>query len=302
MVERNSPTLLGVVRDRLRLGHYSRRTEKAYVHWIRRFVRFHGRRHPRDLGKLEIEAFLTHLAVNRNVSASTQNQAFNALLFLYRQVLEIDLPRIDWVKRARTPRRLPVVLSPAEVFRVLSFLEGKYALAGNLLYGAGLRLNECLGIRVQDLDFELHTITVRGGKGDKDRVTILPVAVVGPLREYLKQVRAIHSREVELGRGKVYMPIALARKYPAASTEWCWQFVFPSSTYAEHPDSGQRVKFHLHEKALQGGADIRTIQQLLGHKDVSTTMIYAHVVNRGGTGTRSPLDTVGTPCLVEVGR
>ena len=315
--------LLEVVRQRIRLKHYSHRTEKTYVNWVRRFVRFHSRRHPRELGKAEIEAFLTHLAIDRKVSASTQNQAFNALLFLYREVLEMDMPQLDSVQRAKKPRRLPVVLTPDEARTVLSELDGKYWIAGNLLYGSGLRLLECLRLRVQDVDFGMSQLVVRGGKGNKDRVTILPEAVVEPLKSHLEKVRTVHSRDLEQGLGRVYMPVALARKYPGAALEWAWQFVFPSTTYVPDRDTGQRVKYHLHEKALQRairnavkssgiakratahtlrhsfathllqrGADIRTIQELLGHKDVSTTMIYTHVIQRGGMGVRSPLDTV----------
>lgn len=216
MAVSNKPMLLDVVRQRLRLRHYSPRTEKSYVHWIRRFIRFHNRRHPRDLGKADIEAFLTHLAVDRKVSTSTQNQAFHALLFLYREVLEMELPRLDDVRRARKPRRLPEVLSPREVHRVLAMLEGKYWIAGNLLYGAGLRLLECLRLRVQDIGFDMRQIVVRGGKGAKDRVTILPDAVTEALGNHLEAVRTIHSRDLERGLGRVYMALgagALQRGY-----------------------------------------------------------------------------------------
>ncbi len=315
------PMLLEVVRQRIRLKHYSHRTEKSYVHWIRRFVRFHDRRHPRELGKAEIEAFLTHLAVERKVSASTQNQAFNALLFLYREVLELEMPQLDAVERARKPQRLPVVLSAEEVRHVLCQLEGRHWIVGNLLYGSGLRLLECLRLRVQDIDFGMRQIAVRAGKGNKDRMTILPQAVVEPLQGYLEKMRTVHSRHLDQGLGEVYMPPALRRKYPSAAAEWRWQFVFPSTTYVRDPDSASMVKHHLHEKAvqralrgavkaagiakratahtlrhsfathlLQSGADIRTIQELLGHRDVSTTMIYTHVANIGARGVVSPLD------------
>jgi integron integrase len=277
--------------------------------------------HPRELGKAEIEAFLTHLAVDRKVSASTQNQAFNALLFLYRAVLELEMPQLDSVERAKKPRRLPVVLWPAAVRRVLCQLDGKYWVAGNLLYGSGLRLVECLRLRVQDIDFAMRRILVREGKGDKDRVTILPETVIEPLNSYLQKVRTIHNRDLEQGFGQVYMPLALTRKYPRAASEWAWQFVFPATTYIRDRDTGRIVKYHLHEKALQRairnaakasgvttratahtlrhsfathllqrGADIRTIQDLLGHKDVSTTMIYTHVIRKGGMSIQSPLD------------
>ncbi|MBT3016979.1 MAG: integron integrase [Candidatus Thiodiazotropha sp. (ex Clathrolucina costata)] len=315
------PMLLEVVRQRLRLRHYSIRTEKSYIHWIRRFVRFHNRRHPKELGKQEIEAFLTHLAVDRKVSASTQNQAFNALLFLYREVLELKMPQLDSVRRAKKPKQLPTVLSPDEVRQVLSHLDGKYWIAANLLYGSGLRLLECLRLRVQDIDFNLAQIMVRGGKGNKDRCTILPASVIDPLQEHLEKLRTIHSQDLEKGLGRVYLPVALDRKYPNASKELCWQFVFPASRYVADRDTGHQVRFHLHEKALQRaiksavrqsdiskratahtlrhsfathllqrGADIRTIQALLGHKDVNTTMIYTHVIQKGGMGVRSPLD------------
>ncbi len=219
MAVSKQPMLLEVVRQRIRLKHYSHRTEKSYVHWIRRYVRFHNRRHPRDLGKVEIEAFLTQLAVDRKVSASTQNQAFNALLFLYRDVLALEMPQLDTVQRAKKPQRLPVVLSPEEVRQVLSQLDGKYWIAGNLLYGSGLRLVECLRLRVQDIDFDMHQLCVRGGKGNKDRVTILPETVVEPLKAYLEKVRIIHRRDLEEGLGQVYMQSALTRKYPKAAAQ-----------------------------------------------------------------------------------
>jgi len=315
------PMLLEVVRQRIRLKHYSHRTEKSYIHWIRRFVRFHNRRHPRTLGKPEIESFLTHLAVERKVSASTQNQAFNALLFLYREVMELEMPQLDNVQRAKKPQRLPTVLSPEEVRQVLSQLDGKYWIAGNLLYGSGLRLLECLSLRVQDIDFGMSQVTVRAGKGNKDRVTILPDTVVEQLKLHLEKTRLQHTRDLDRGLGRVYMPVALTRKYPRAAFEWPWQFIFPSTTYIQDRDTGYTVKYHLHEKALQRairnavvksgitkratahtfrhsfathllqrGADIRTIQELLGHKDVSTTMIYTHVIQKGGMGVRSPAD------------
>jgi len=252
MAVSNKPMLLDVVRQRIHLKHYSHRTEKAYVHWVRRFVRFHNRRHPRELGKAEIEAFLTYLAVDRKVSASTQNQAFNALLFLYRAVLELEMPQLDSVERAKKPRRLPVVLSPEQVRQVLPQLEGKYWIAGNLLYGSGLRLVECLRLRVQDIDFAMRQLVVRGRKGDKDRVTMLPQAVIEPLNGHLRKVQTIHSRDLAKGLGQVYMPPALTRKYPNAASEWAWQFVFPSTTYIRDRDTARTVKFHLREKALQG--------------------------------------------------
>lgn len=313
--------LLEVVRQRIRLKHYSHRTEKSYIHWIRHFVRFQNRQHPKLLGKPEIESFLTYLAVERKVSASTQNQAFNALLFLYREVLELEMPQLYKVQRAKKPQRLPTVLSPEEVRQVLSQLDGKYWISGNLLYGSGLRQLECLRLRVQDIDFGISQIVVRAGKGNKDRVTILPESIVEPLKLHLEKVQTRHSLDLAQGSGRVYMLVSLTRKYPKAAFEWPWQFIFPSTTYAHDRDTGYKVKYHLHEKALQRairnaviksgitkraashtfrhsfathplqrGADIRTIQELLGHKNVSTTMIYTHVIQKGRMGVRSPAD------------
>lgn len=213
------PMLLDVVRQRIRLKHYSHRTEKSYIHWIRRFTRFHGKQHPRTLGKPELEFFLTHLAVDRKVAASTQNQTFNALLFLYRQVLEMEVPELDNVQRVKTPQHLPTVLSPDEIRLVMAQLDGKYWIAVNLLYGSGLRLVECLRLRVQDIDFAMSQITVRAGKGNKDRVTMLPEAVVTPIKLHMEKVSNLHQRDIERGLGRVYMPVALARKYPNAAFE-----------------------------------------------------------------------------------
>ena len=318
-----SPKLLDQVRDRLRTRHYSIRTERAYVDWIKRFIWFHGRRHPRELGASEVEAFLSHLAVAREVSASTQNQAKSALLFLYREVLEIELPWLDNVTQAKTPQRMPVVLTVAEVQRVLARLEGTVWLMASLLYGTGLRLMECVRLRVKDMDFERLEIVVRDGKGGKDRVTMLPGRLVAPLQAHLERVRRLHEEDLAAGYGEVYLPHALARKYPNAAREWGWQYVFPSRNLSVDPRSGVTRRHHADEKALQramkravreagiakpatphtlrhcfathllqSGYDIRTVQELLGHKDVSTTMIYTHVLNRGGRGVRSPLDSV----------
>jgi integron integrase len=251
MAVSNRPMLLEVVRQRIHLKHYSYRTEKSYVHWIRRFVRFHNRRHPRELGKKRDRSVPDPLGGRPQGVGVDQNQAFNALLFLYRVVLELEMPQLDTVQRAKKPQRLPVVLSPAEVRQVLSQLDGKFWIAGNLLYGSGLRLVGCLRLRVQDIDFGMHQLVVRGGKGNKDRVTILPETVIGPLKGYLEKVRTIHSRDLEQGSGQVYMPHALTRKYPNAAPEWTWQFVFPSTTYIRDRDTGRMVKYHLHEKALQ---------------------------------------------------
>ncbi|MGA8260028.1 MAG: integron integrase [Arenicellales bacterium] len=315
------PRLLEQVRRELRTRHYSFRTEKSYTGWIKRFILFHRKRHPRDMGGPEVEAFLSHLAVDRNVAAATQNQALNAILFLYREVLGIDLPWLANVRRAKKPRRLPTVLTRDEVRAVLAQLDGTPWMIASLLYGAGLRLTECLRLRVKDVDFAMRTITVRDGKGAKDRVTVLPEMVIGPLKAHLDKVRVIHELDLGKGLGRVYLPFALARKYPGAAASWAWQLVFPSPGYARDRSTGSRVKFHLHEKTfqrrikqavrnagiikpasshtlrhtfathlLQDGADIRTIQELLGHKDVATTMIYTHVAGRGAHGARSPLD------------
>lgn len=313
--------LMNDLRTALRARHYSRRTEQAYCLWVRRYIRFHGLRHPREMGEAEINAFLTHLATEREVSASTQNQALSALLFLYRNVLQRPVGDLGGVVRARRPRRLPVVLTRDEVAAVLDHLDGDLRLMASLMYGAGLRLNECLGLRVQDLDFARGEIVVRGGKGDKDRVTVLPQALRPQLRAHLATVKRIHKADLAAGWGAVELPDALARKYPHASTDWRWQWVFPQRRRWRDPRSGHEGRHHLHETVVQRamkeavgasgttkragchtlrhsfathlletGYDIRTIQELLGHKDVRTTMVYTHVLNRGGLGVRSPLD------------
>lgn len=303
------PRFLDSVRSALRTRHYSRRTEEAYVAWIRRYIVFHGKRHPADMSAVEITRFLTWLAVDRNVAASTQNQALGALLFLYRAVLLVDVPWLDDLVRARRPERLPVVLTRDEVRQVLAGLDGAPRLMAYLLYGAGLRLLECCHLRVQDVDFVGNQITVRAGKGDKDRVTMLPAVVQPDLSRHLDVVRAQHRRDVARGAGWVELPTALARKYPNAGREWAWQWVFPATrTYVE-PATGQRRRHHLHESVLQravkeavlraglskragphtfrhsfathlleSGHDIRTVQELFGHRDVSTTMMYTHVL------------------------
>lgn len=317
----SQPKLLDQVRDRIRVKHYSLRTEQAYLSWIKRFIYFHGKRHPKDMGAREVEAFLSHLAVEGRVSASTQSQALSALLFLYREVLELDLPWLDKVVRAKPSQHMPVVLTVAEVRAVLARLEGVKWLMASLLYGSGMRLMECLRLRAKDIDFERHEILVRDGKGMKDRVTMLPASVVGPLQEHLAKARALHEKDLAEGFGEVYLPFALGKKYPNAGREWGWQYVFPSSKRSIDPYSGKERRHHLDEKVLQraiaaavkeaglvkpaschtlrhsfathllqSGYDIRTVQELLGHSDVSTTMIYTHVLNKGGRGVVSPLD------------
>ena len=316
------PRLLDRVRQACRVRHYSIRTEVAYADWIKRFILFHDKRHPLEMGAAEINRFLTHLAVVGNVAASTQNQAFSALLFLYQKVLEVDPGRIEGVIRAKRPKRLPVVLTRSEVRLVLAQLTGTYRLIGQVLYGSGLRLLECLRLRVKDLDFEQGEIVVREGKGDKDRHTVLPEAVKLELGRHLEAVRRLHEQDLARGFGRVYLPHALDRKLPAAAGEWCWQYVFPSAVLSVDPRSGVRRRHHAHEGAvsraitaavraagiskratshsfrhsfathlLEAGYDIRTVQELLGHEDVATTMIYTHVLNKGGKGVKSPLDS-----------
>jgi integron integrase len=313
--------LLDVVRDRIRVRHYSYQTETVYLGWIRRFVRFHAGRNPRELGGAEVTSFLSHLAVERKVSASTQNQALSAILFLYKDVLEIELPWLDGVVRAKRPIRVPVVLSRDEIRRILAHLEDRHWLAASLLYGAGLRVSECVRLRVKDLDFDYRQITVRNGKGAKDRCTMLPDAVAEPLRRQLDRVRALYESDRTRGLPGVALPPALERKYPSAPLEWPWQFVFPARGLSTSPYTGRLVRYHLLPDSLQrsvkqavraagigkpaschtfrhsfathlleDGYDIRTVQELLGHADVSTTMIYTHVLRRGGRGVKSPMD------------
>ena len=317
------PKLLDQVRFLIRAKHYSRRTEIAYVDWIRRFILFHGKRHPKEMGRVEVEAFLSHLAVDRKVAASTQNQALAALLFLYREILEVELPWLDNVTRAKKPARLPTVLTQQEVQAVLRQMNGTSALVARFWYGTGTRLLEALRLRVKDLDLERREIIVRDGKGAKDRVTVLPDALVDPLRVHLAARRNLFDEDLAVGKADVWLPDALSVKYPNASREWGWQYVFVARSFSADPVSGQVRRHHLSEKIIQravkdavrnanlskpasphtfrhcfathlleAGYDIRTVQELLGHSDVSTTMIYTHVLNRGGRGVRSPLDAL----------
>ncbi|NTU70393.1 MAG: integron integrase [Coriobacteriia bacterium] len=313
--------LLELMRDELRARHYSARTEEAYCMWVKRYVRFHKMRHPADMGATEINEFLTYLAVEEKVSSSTQNQALSGLLFLYRYVFGFDIGDVGDVVRARKSQHVPVVLTREEVRTVLAELEGESWLMASLLYGAGLRLNECLRLRVQDIDFERGEITVCSGKGNKDRVTMLPEQLKAPLREQLLHAQAVHRLDLEAGWGRVVLPEALERKYPSAPAEWRWQWVFPQQNRWRNRTTGQQGRHHVHETVLQravkeavrrsgvakragchtfrhsfathlleAGYDIRTIQELLGHKSVNTTMIYTHVLNKGGQGVRSPFD------------
>lgn len=316
------PRLLDVVRARIRTRHYSIRTERSYVDWIRRFVAFHGNAHPRELGAPAVEVFLTHLAVERRVSAATQNQALSALLFLYGEVLEIELPQLEGVTRAQRPERLPVVLTAAEVTAALAHLDGQYRLMANLLYGAGLRLMECLRLRVKDVDFDYRQILVRDGKGGRDRVTVLPASIETHLQGQVARALEIHRQDVAAGFGRVWLPYALDRKYPNAALEPGWQYVFPAGRRSRDPRPPHLTRrHHVNPKQLQrrvkaafrkagvnkpaschtfrhcfathlleSGADIRTVQELLGHRDVRTTQIYTHVMKKGASGVLSPLD------------
>lgn len=319
-----SPRLLDQVRDAIRVRHYSLRTEASYIQWIKRFILFHNKRHPRDMGEQEITAFLTDLAVSKNVAASTQNQALAAILFLYKEVLHRELDWIDNIIRAKRSVHVPEVLSPEQVRRLLERLGGVHQLVARLLYGTGMRLMEGLRLRVQDVDFHYRQITVRDGKGSKDRVTMLPDSLIQPLTAHLARVRELHKKDLAEGFGRVSLPHALAEKYPNAGREWPWQYVFPALGRSVDPVSGEIRRHHLFEQSVQraikqaasdlgfstrvrthtlrhsfathlleGGSDIRTVQELLGHSDVKTTMIYTHVLQRGGRGVRSPLDRMG---------
>ncbi len=313
---------LNEVRNVLRLKHMSRRTETSYMYYILDFIRFHGKRHPKEMGAEEIRAYLSHLATEGNVAASTQNVALSALLFLYRHVLKVNLPDIENIERARRSRRVPVVLTRNEVEAILSRASGVHNLILSLLYGTGMRLSECLSLRVKDLDFERLEITVRDGKGEKDRQTMLPRKLVAALHRQLQYAQHLHQEDLGEGFGEVELPYALARKYPNAAKGWGWQYVFPAAHRSKDPRTGRVGRHHLLEHTVQramkkalraagihkhasvhtlrhsfathlleSGYDIRTVQELLGHKDVKTTMIYTHVLNRAGRGVRSPLDS-----------
>ncbi|NET39272.1 MAG: integron integrase [Cyanothece sp. SIO1E1] len=313
--------LLEAVRDVIRVKHYSLRTEKSYINWIKRYIGFHDRRHPREMGSAEIEAFLSHLAVKEHVAASTQNQALCALLFLYRDVLKLELNLTVNAVRAKRPHHLPSVLTKEEAIQIIQRLSGVYQLVVKILYGSGLRQIECLRLRIKDIDFSQRQIVVRDTKGMKSRVTMLPDTIIHPLQDHLVGVKQLHQQDLEKGYGAVYLPFALERKYPNANCQWIWQYVFPADHLSRDPRSGTTRRHHLYESGLQralkravlatgitkrvschtfrhsfathllqNGYDIRTIQELLGHKDVKTTMIYTHVLNRGGRGVQSPLD------------
>ena len=313
--------LMEDVRRKLRVKHYSLRTEQAYTGWIRRFILASGKRHPRELGGVEVEAFLSHLATEGEVAAGTQNQALSALLFLYRNVLAIDLPWMASVVRAKRPRRLPTVLSREEVARVLAVMDGRAALIARLLYGTGMRLMEGLRLRVKDVDFARNEIIVRDGKGGKDRRTVLPRSLAELLRQEVERVRTLHAQDLAEGAGAVWLPRALARKYPRANRVFGWQYMFPAAQRSRDPRGGALRRHHIDDAVfsralktacrraridkpvsahtlrhsfathmIEAGYDIRTVQELLGHKDVATTQIYTHVLNRGAGGVLSPLD------------
>lgn len=315
------PRLVDQVRDVIRRKHYSLRTEQSYIHWIKRFIFFHEKRHPAEMGAPQVTKFLNHLATNDHVAAATQNQALSALLFLYREVLEIKLPWLEGLTRAKLRKRLPTVLTQVEAKSLLSTLEGTKWLMVTLLYGTGMRLNECLSLRIKDVDFERRQIFIRDGKGGKDRVTLLPTRVIDPLLVHLERVKQLHESDLLSGLGEAALPFALAKKYPKAGYEWGWQFVFPSKSICVNPYTGRQTRYHVHEKTLQravqvaarqarinkpvschcfrhsfathlleNGVDIRTIQELMGHKDVSTTMIYTHVMSKGDKLVQSPAD------------
>ncbi len=327
------PRLLDQVRAAIRARHYSRRTEKSYIGWIRRYILYQKKRHPIEMGEKEVGEYLTYLATSRRVSASTQTQALSALLFLYRHVLDKELGELKGVVRAKPTRRLPVVLSPEEVYRLMRELDGTNRLLAMLLYGSGMRLMECMRLRVKDIDFAMNQIVVRAGKGNKDRVTILPGVIREELRGRIDAVRRLHERDVSAGAGWVELPMAIEHKWPTAAREIGWQWVFPASRTYVDSSTGRRRRHHIHESVLQRaikeasrraridkpvschalrhtfatdllehGYDIRTVQELLGHTDVSTTMIYTHVLKRGAAGVRSPADGLYLPRDLKAGR
>jgi len=314
--------LLDQYRDQIRLKQYSPRTEETYTHWVREYILFHNKRHPREMGVLEINRFITHLVVERKASASTQNQALSAILFLYRNLLHIELDEssLDFI-RPKKGKRVPVILSREEARAIIEKLTGPYKLMVQVMYGSGVRLMECLRLRVKDIDFENHQILVYDGKGGDDRVTMLPDSILVPLREHLQQIKVLHQKDVAAGFGSVYLPFGLDKKFPNVHKQWIWQYVFPASVLSADPQTGIVRRHHIHETALQksiraaahlaqvdkrvtphtfrhsfathllqNGYDIRTVQELLGHKDVKTTMIYTHVLQRGGLAVKSPLD------------
>lgn len=320
VVER-APKLLDALRAQLRVMHYAIRTEEAYVDWVRRFILFHGKRHPKDMGPNEVAKFLSDLAVTRHVSASTQNQAKAAILFVYRHVLGVELPWLDDVVIAKVPQRLPVVLTSREVRSLLHELNGTTGLVASLLYGTGMRLMEGLRLRVKDIDFDRREIIIREGKGNKDRVTVLPENLIDPLRQRMRKTQELHQADLDAGYGEVHLPQALQAKYANAGRSWGWQYVFPSQVRSVDPRSGVIRRHHLAEQSvqravsvaakragiskpcsphtlrhsfathlLQAGYDIRTVQELLGHANVATTQIYTHVLNKGGRGVLSPFD------------
>jgi integron integrase len=318
---KKKPKLLHQVRSVLRTRHLSLRTEQAYVHWIRRFILFHQKRHPQEMGEKEIREFISDLAVTAKVAASTQTVALSALLFLYRDVLKKDLPYVSQIERAQQRKKLPVVFTRDEVKTLLKTMGGTNQLIASLLYGSGMRLMECLCLRVKDIDLDYNQIVVRDGKGEKDRITLLPASLKPSLARHLQKIKLLHEEDKEVGFGEVYLPYALERKYPQAARQWGWQYVFPAASRSTDPRTGKIRRHHASDNSVQvavkkavrasgmskpgschtfrhsfathlleDGYDIRTVQELLGHKDVRTTMIYTHVLNRGGRGVRSPLD------------
>ncbi len=323
MVSTSSPRLLDKTREVLRVHHYSLSTEHSYIQWIKRFIYFHNKRHPNEMGANEITAYLTHLAVDRKVSPSTQNQALSGILFLYKRVLEIDLPWLDDVVRAKRTKRLPVVFTRKEVKALLSQFDGTRWLIFSMMYGGGFRITECLRLRVKDIDFHYKHIVIRNAKGGKDRITLLPESLIEPLRNHLARVKELHEQDLASGFGCVYLPHALERKYPRACKEWAWQYIFPSNNISRDPRTNVRRRHHIYKQTIQrhlkraiynaqilkpasshtfrhsfathlleDGYDIRTVQELLGHKDVKTTQIYTHVMGKGCNGVKSPLERI----------